>query len=88
MADPKTRSGWLLPPLSPRTYLWTDRVTKLIGVVSVATALQTGIASGVGATLALVGVLLALSTVPIEITEPAESARFADANDGDTHEQD
>lgn len=72
-----------IPVLDRRTYRWLDRLTKLVAVVAVAVALEIGIVSGVGTALALVGVLLALSTVPIETAEPAGNARSADTYEGE-----
>ncbi|AUX10011.1 hypothetical protein AArcSl_2389 [Halalkaliarchaeum desulfuricum] len=71
-----------LPVLDRRTYRWTDRVTKLGGVLAVAVALEIGIVSGGGIALALAGGVLALSTVPIE-TRPAADAGPTDAYDGE-----
>ncbi|MDR5674085.1 hypothetical protein RH858_13190 [Halalkaliarchaeum sp. AArc-GB] len=71
-----------LPVLDRRTYRWTDRLTKLAGVLAVAVALEVGIVSGGGIALALAGVVLALSTVPIETT-PATDAGSTDAFEGE-----
>lgn len=49
--------------LHGRTYRIVDVVTKLIGVVLIVAALETGIASAPGLALALVGALLGVSTV-------------------------
>lgn len=72
------------PVLGRRAYRWTDRITKLIAVVAVASALEVGIASGAGVALALAGVALALCTVPMRPREPAADAGSPAARDSET----
>ena len=55
-----------LATLRPRTYRWTDRVTKLLGVVLVAAGLDAGGGTATGLVLACLGVALGLATVCIE----------------------
>ncbi|NHN47761.1 hypothetical protein G9464_09150 [Halostella sp. JP-L12] len=54
--------------LSPRTYTWADRVTKLAGVCLVAAGLESGGHTLAGVALGATGVVLALATV---FAEPA-----------------
>lgn len=49
--------------ITPRTYRWLDRTTKLAGVALVAAGLETGGATMAGLTLGAAGTALALTTV-------------------------
>ncbi|MFC5367509.1 hypothetical protein [Salinirubrum litoreum] len=55
--------GTRRPALSPRTYRYLDRATKLVGVGLVAAGLNAGGDTLTGLTLGVVGALLALTTV-------------------------
>ncbi|MFB6131602.1 MAG: hypothetical protein ABEJ28_12365 [Salinigranum sp.] len=52
--------------MSPRAYRFVDRLTKLLGVVLVAAALELGGGTPTGLVLGALGVAFGLSTVFIE----------------------
>ncbi len=49
--------------LRPRTYRWTDRITKLLGVGLVAAGIHVGGATLTGLALGIAGVMLGTVTV-------------------------
>ncbi|MEA1931964.1 hypothetical protein [Halohasta litorea] len=58
-------SGARSTSLTGRQYRWVDRITKLLGVGLIAAGLEAGGATPTGMALAVVGVLVGLSTVVI-----------------------
>lgn len=72
----------LIPTLNRPTYRWLDRLTKLSGVLLIAAGTDAGIASGTGIALAVAGVILGLSTVPIDTQELSTVTGGSNATDG------
>lgn len=58
-------SETLSTDLTGRQYRWLDRITKLLGIGLIAAGLEAGGATPTGMVLAIVGVLVGLSTVVI-----------------------
>lgn len=58
--------------LAPRTYRWTDRITKLAGVVLVALGLEVGGQTLLGIALGVTGAAFALGTVFVEPTTDSD----------------
>ncbi|MFB6184896.1 MAG: hypothetical protein ABEI96_10110 [Haloarculaceae archaeon] len=52
-------------PLSPRTYLWLDRLSKVVGLVAVVAALD-GAAGSLSGPLLVAGVVVGVATVFLE----------------------
>lgn len=65
------------PSLTPRTYLFVDRLSKLLGLLAVTVGLL-GLAGPFSAWLVLLGVLAGVATVFVEVDQRGEPRSSGD----------